>query len=38
VMVVVPSGSFTMGSPSSGLGHKPDEGPQHKIIFCQNQP
>jgi formylglycine-generating enzyme required for sulfatase activity len=28
-MVVLPSGSFTMGSPDSEKGHFDDEGPQH---------
>lgn len=29
VMVVVPAGSFTMGSPASEKGRSDDEGPQH---------
>jgi formylglycine-generating enzyme required for sulfatase activity len=29
-MVVVPAGSFTMGSPASEQGHDASEGPQHK--------
>ena len=29
-MVVVPSGSFTMGSPSNEAGHDDDEGPRHR--------
>ena len=30
-MVVVPSGSFTMGSPSNEAGRYDDEGPQHVV-------
>ncbi len=30
-MVVVPAGSFTMGSPSSEEGHEDGEGPQHRV-------
>ena len=30
-MVVVPSGSFTMGSPSNEAGRDDDEGPQHVV-------
>jgi formylglycine-generating enzyme required for sulfatase activity len=30
-MVPVPGGEFLMGSPESETGHKPDEGPQHKV-------
>jgi formylglycine-generating enzyme required for sulfatase activity len=30
-MVPVPGGEFVMGSPESETGHKPDEGPQHKV-------
>ena len=30
-MVVVPSGSFTMGSPSSEDGRYDDEGPRHRV-------
>ena len=30
-MVVVPSGSFTMGSPSSEDGRDDDEGPRHRV-------
>jgi len=32
-MVVLPSGSFTMGSPSSEEGRRNDEGPQHRVAF-----
>jgi formylglycine-generating enzyme required for sulfatase activity len=32
-MVVVPAGSFTMGSPASELGHRNDEGPQHRVAL-----
>ena len=31
VMVPIPGGEFTMGSPESEAGRKPDEGPQHKV-------
>jgi formylglycine-generating enzyme required for sulfatase activity len=31
VMLPIPSGEFTMGSPDSEPGHKPDESPQHKV-------
>ena len=30
-MVPIPGGKFTMGSPPSEKGHKPDEGPQHQV-------
>ena len=32
-MIVVPAGSFTMGSPASEPGREPDEGPQHKVMI-----
>jgi formylglycine-generating enzyme required for sulfatase activity len=32
-MVVVPSGSFTMGSPASEPGRSDDEGPQHRVTI-----
>ena len=35
VMVVVPASSFTMGSPSSEIDHRPDEGPQHTVMIAQ---
>ena len=31
VMVPIPGGEFTMGSPDSEPDRKPDEGPQHKV-------
>jgi formylglycine-generating enzyme required for sulfatase activity len=34
-MVVVPAGSFTMGSPESEPGREPNEGPQHTVTFAQ---
>lgn len=30
-MVPIPGGTFTMGSPASEKGHKPDEAPQHEV-------
>ena len=32
-MVVVPAGSFTMGSPSWEVGRDDDEGPQHRVTI-----
>ena len=34
-MVVVPAGSFTMGSPASEEGRSKDEGPQHLVTFAK---
>lgn len=34
-MVVVPSGSFTMGSPGNEPGREKDEGPQHKVTIAE---
>jgi formylglycine-generating enzyme required for sulfatase activity len=34
-MMVVPAGSFTMGSPASELGHDDFEGPQHKVTIAR---
>jgi formylglycine-generating enzyme required for sulfatase activity len=34
-MVVVPAGSFTMGSPQSEKGRSYYEGPQHRVTFSQ---
>jgi len=34
-MVVVPAGSFTMGSPESEKGRNTWEGPQHVVTFAQ---
>ena len=31
VMLPIPGGEFTMGSPDNEPGHKPDESPQHKV-------
>jgi len=33
-MIVVPAGSFTMGSPSNEAGRSDDEGPQHTVTFA----
>jgi formylglycine-generating enzyme required for sulfatase activity len=35
VMVVAPSGSFTMGSPDSEKNRDKDEGPQHRVTFTR---
>jgi formylglycine-generating enzyme required for sulfatase activity len=32
-MIVVPAGSFAMGSPASEPGHKPSEDPQHTVTI-----
>jgi formylglycine-generating enzyme required for sulfatase activity len=32
-MVVLPAGSFVMGSPEDEVGRQPDEGPQHLVTF-----
>jgi formylglycine-generating enzyme required for sulfatase activity len=34
-MVVVPAGSFTMGSPASEDGHQSHESPQHPVTFAR---
>ncbi|MGC2079467.1 MAG: formylglycine-generating enzyme family protein [Xanthobacteraceae bacterium] len=34
-MMVVPAGSFTMGSPTSEPGHSADEGPQHTVTIAR---
>jgi formylglycine-generating enzyme required for sulfatase activity len=34
-MVVVPAGSFTMGSPDSEPDHQSDESPQHEVTFAK---
>jgi len=34
-MVVVPGGSFTMGSPDNEPGRGSDEGPQHRVTFSR---
>jgi formylglycine-generating enzyme required for sulfatase activity len=34
-MVVVPAGSFTMGSPEHEVGHYADERPQHKVTIAR---
>jgi formylglycine-generating enzyme required for sulfatase activity len=34
-MIVVPAGSFTMGSPASEPGHDPKESPQHTVTFAR---
>ncbi|WP_324727611.1 dihydropyoverdine dehydrogenase [Pseudomonas chlororaphis] len=32
-MVVLPAGSFVMGTPEDEVGREPDEGPQHTVTF-----
>jgi formylglycine-generating enzyme required for sulfatase activity len=34
-MIVVPAGTFTMGSPKTELGRESYEGPQHIVIFSE---
>jgi formylglycine-generating enzyme required for sulfatase activity len=34
-MIVVPAGSFTMGSPPGEEGRSPDEGPQHRVTIAR---
>jgi formylglycine-generating enzyme required for sulfatase activity len=34
-MIVVPAGSFTMGSPTNERDRDSDEGPQHQVRFAQ---
>ena len=34
-MVVLPAGSFTMGTPDDEMGRQPDEGPLHTVTFAQ---
>ena len=34
-MIVVPAGSFTMGSPASETLRASDEGPQHRVTFAK---
>ena len=34
-MVVVPSGTFTMGSPNDEKYRRPEEGPQHQVTFAK---
>ncbi|MFO1184579.1 MAG: formylglycine-generating enzyme family protein [Bauldia sp.] len=33
-MVVVPAGTFTMGSPANEKDHDDDEGPTHEVVFA----
>ncbi|WP_165675306.1 dihydropyoverdine dehydrogenase [Metapseudomonas otitidis] len=34
-MVVLPAGSFTMGTPEHEVGRQPDEGPLHTVTFAR---
>jgi formylglycine-generating enzyme required for sulfatase activity len=34
-LVVIPAGSFVMGSPKNEKGYGPEEGPQHEVRFAQ---
>ncbi|MDZ7697900.1 MAG: SUMF1/EgtB/PvdO family nonheme iron enzyme [Deltaproteobacteria bacterium] len=34
--VLLPAGTFTMGSPSNELGRDSDEGPQHRVTLSQS--
>jgi formylglycine-generating enzyme required for sulfatase activity len=33
-MIVLPAGSFSMGSPATEKGHYVDEGPEHRVVFA----
>lgn len=35
LMVVIPAGSFQMGSPQTEVGREQNEGPQHKVVIAQ---
>ena len=34
-MVVLPAGTFTMGTPEDEVGREPDEGPMHAVTFAK---
>ncbi|KRP77455.1 formylglycine-generating enzyme family protein [Pseudomonas veronii] len=34
-MVVLPAGTFTMGTPDDEVGREPDEGPTHAVTFAK---
>jgi formylglycine-generating enzyme required for sulfatase activity len=34
-MVVLPAGTFTMGTPEDEVGREPDEGPMHTVTFAK---
>src|SRR3954469_22956487 len=34
-MVVLPTGTFTMGTPEDEVGREPDEGPMHPVTFAR---
>src|SRR5262249_37190882 len=35
-MIVIPGGSFVMGSPETEYGHRPSEKPQHTVTIARN--
>ena len=34
-MVVLPTGTFQMGTPENEVGREPDEGPMHPVTFAK---
>ena len=34
-LVVLPAGTFTMGTPDDEVGREPDEGPLHAVTFAK---
>ncbi|MDO8710190.1 SUMF1/EgtB/PvdO family nonheme iron enzyme, partial [Pseudomonas sp.] len=34
-MVVLPAGTFTMGTPDDEVGREPDESPMHEVTFAK---
>ncbi len=34
-MVIIPAGTFMMGSPDTEVGRSPDEGPQHEVTIAR---
>lgn len=37
-MVVLPAGSYVMGTPDDELGKQDDEGPLHTVTFAKRSP